>query len=292
VIAADCGKSCRRSDSFLFCGEFQGNRFPKTDFERQQTIVKKNKAEKPVRTWTRRLAVLLVFILAAFIASDGYFNEWRTLRRWWHWNSLELTGRSNSVWQLKAKRDFQLIPISDVRTITNSDSLVIFDKPYLDSGYYRLYFRASDSASAQLQKMHHILAKYDTAGNVLHSIEDIKRAFRNLQALLGMDSASVRDTTLIRKTDSTRQVSRTGLGGDEEISVAMRKVLASPQLIIGVGLGLALSAGTDLLRGDAYCAIAKNDVFHIDSIKLGAKAGMWQGDSIDVIWALRKAETQ
>jgi hypothetical protein len=254
--------------------------------------VKKEKAEKPVRTWARRLAVLLVFILAAFIASDGYFNDWKTLKRLWHWNSLELTERNNSDWQLKAERDFQLIPISDVRTIANADSLVIFDKPYADSGYYRLYFRASDSASAQLQKMYRVLTKYDTAGNVLRAIEDTKRAFRNFQALLGIDTASVHDTTLIPKSDSTQQVSRTGLGGDAEISVAMRKVLASPQLIIGVGLGLAMSAGSDFLRGNAYCAIAKNDVFHIDSIKLGAKVGTWQGDSIDVLWAFKNFEAQ
>lgn len=256
------------------------------------TTVKKDKAEKPARTWPRKLVAVLIFILTAFMASDAYFNEWRTFKRLWHLNTLELRERNSSVWHLKAKRDFQIIPIADVRTITTADSLVVFDKSYQDSGYYRLYFRSSDSISPQLQKMYQTLSKYDTAGTVLRSIEDTKRAYRNFQILLGMDSAFVKDSTRVPKTDSTKQTSRTSLGDDDETSVAIKKILGSPQLILGVGAGLALSAGSDLLRGKAYCAIAKNDVFHIDSVKVGAKVGTWQGDSIDVIWALRKKELQ
>ncbi len=210
----------------------------------------------------------------------------------WHWNTLVLRDQNNAMVRLKSKRDFQLIAISDVRTITIADSLTAFDKPYMESGYYRLYFRASDSASPELQKMVQALSKYDTAGNVLRSIEDTKRAYRNFQILLGMDSAFVSDTTRVRKIDSTKQTSRTSMGDDDETSVAIKKILGSPQLILGVGVGIALSAGSDLLRGKAYCAIAKNDVFHIDSIKVGAKVGAWQGDSIDVLWALKKREQQ
>jgi hypothetical protein len=253
--------------------------------------VKKDKSQKPARTWPRTLAVLLAVIVIVFAAADAYFNGWKTITRLWNWNILELRENKTSVVHLKANRDFRIIPISDARTIADADSLAAFDKPYRESGYYRIYFRSSDSASAQLQKMYLALSKYDTSGAVLRSLEDTKRAFRNIQALLGIDSAHVRDT-VARKTDSTNRVSETSLGEDDETSVAMRKILGTPQVILGVGVGLALSAGSDLLKGNAYCAVAENDVFHIDSIKVGAKVGTWQGDSIDVVWAFRKTANQ
>lgn len=246
------------------------------------------------RTWPRKIIAILVLALIAFAASDGYFNEWRTIKRIWNWNTLELQGQNNSVWHLKAWHDFQLIKIPDVRTVTHTDSLLVFDQTLRDSGYYRLYFRPSDSASVHLQKMYRTLISYDTAGAITRSIEDTKKAYRNIQLFFGLDSATAHDSLVNRKSDTTKQLSHTSLslGGDEETSVALKKLLGSPQVIVGVGIGIAISAGSDLLKGGAYCAIAKDDVFRIDSIKIGMRTGMWEGSPIDILWVLKKKDNK
>lgn len=246
------------------------------------------------RTWPRKLIAILSLALIAFVASDGYFNQWKTIKRIWSWNTLELQGQNNLTWRLKAGQDFQLINISDVRTTVRAESLLVFDQPLRDSGYYRLYFRPSDSVSVHLQKMYRTLLSYDTAGTITRSIEDTKKAYHNIQLLFGLDSATARDSLVNRTSDTTKQLSHTSLslGGDEETSVALKKLLGSPQVIVGVGIGIALSAGSDLLRGGAYCAIAKNDVFRIDSIKLGMRVGVWEGAPIDILWALKKKENK
>ena len=250
--------------------------------------------KKPPRTWHRKLVVVILFIVIAFAASDWYFNEWKTIKRVQHWNKLELKDRNDSTWQLKAHRDFQLIGIKDVRIITVTESLLVFDKPFRDSGYYRLYFRFSDTASVQLQKMYQKLLSLDTSGSLMRSVEETKRVYQNIQLLLGTTPTPSRDSSKIPARDSTKQISQANLklGTDDEATLAIKKLFGTPQVVIGVGIGFAVSAGIDLLRGDAYCATSKNNVFRIDTIKIGARAGTWEGLPIDILWVLGKKEGQ
>jgi hypothetical protein len=306
----------------------------------------------PPRVWPRTLAVVVLFALIAFVGSDGYFNEWKTFRRLRYWNVLELKDRSDSTWQLTAHRDFTLLSIADIRSIAVPESLVAFDRPYHDSGFYRIYFRLSDTSSPRLQKMADILARLDTGHVLSRSVENAKKALRNLGELLGRQQQVARDTIpgrqqqvvrdtipgrpqqVVRDTIPPRQkqvardtipgrqqqvardtipprqkqLSRDtipsakrdtpwklsrgiqSLGTEEEAIAIAKKIATNPQFIIGLGLGIAASTGIDMLRGNAFCAMAKNDVFRVDSMKAGARTGRWEGSPIDILWVLRPTQ--
>jgi hypothetical protein len=257
--------------------------------------LKKDQTNKqPLRYWLRKLLAVILLAMIAFTVTDGYFNEWKTTKRLLYWNRLELKEHNDSTWRLTARIDFRLIGIPDVRTITVPESLIVFDQPLRDSGYYRLYFRLSDTASVQLQKMYQTLSSLDTSGILKRSLEDAKKAFQNIQVLLGTSPAPASDTAINYKSDSAKQFAQINLtlNTDNEAAFVVRKLLGTPQIILGVGIGMALSAGIDLLRGDAYCAFAKSDIFRTDSLKLGAYAGSWEGMPIDVLWAMKKIELQ
>lgn len=234
------------------------------------------------------MAAVILFALIAFVGSDGYFNEWKTFRRLRYWNTLELKSRSNSTWQLTARRDFRILSIADVRSITIPESLVAFDRPYRDSGSYRIYFRLSDTSSSRLQRMTDILALVDTGRALSRSVDDAKRALRNLGELLGGTKQLARDTIPFGSRDTAGSLSRSSqsLGREDEAIAIARKVATNPQVIIGLGLGVAASTGIEMLRGDAFCAIAKKDVFRVDSIQAGARTGRWEGSPIDIVWVL------
>ena len=240
--------------------------------------------------WPRTVAAVVLFALIAFAGSDGYFNEWKTFRRLRYWNMLELKDRSDSTWQLTARRDFKLLSVADIRSITVPESLLAFDRPYRDSGFYRIYFRLSDTSSSRLQRMADILALVDTGRALSRSVDDAKRALRNLGELLGSPKQPARDIIPSAKRDTTEQLSRSSqsLGTEDEAIAIARKIAANPQVIIGLGLGVAASTGIEMLRGDAFCAIAKKDVFRVDSIKAGVRTGQWEGSPIDILWVLGK----
>jgi hypothetical protein len=242
------------------------------------------------RTWPRTLAAVVLFALIAFAGSDGYFNEWKTFRRLGSWNTLELRDRGDSTWQLTARRDFWLLSIADIRSITVPESLAKFDQSYGDSGYYRIYFRMSDTSSSRLQRMADFLALVDTGRALSRSVDDAKRALRNLGKLLGGPKPLVKDTIPSGNRDTTERLLRSSqsLGTEDEAIAVARKIATNPQVIIGLGLGIAASTGIEMLRGNAFCAISEKDVFRVDSIKAGARTGKWEGSSIDIMWVLAK----
>ena len=250
--------------------------------------------QQTLQSRLRKLVAVILLAMAAFAATDGYFNEWKTSKRLLYWNRLELKEHNESTWHLTSRIDFRMIGIPDVRTITIPESLKVFDQPLRDSGYYRLYFRFSDTASVQLQKMYQTLSSLDTSRILQRTVEDAKKAFQNIQGLLGKSPAPVSDTTFVHTNDSSNQISQITLtmNPEDEAAFVIKKLFGSPQVILGVGIGMALSAGVDLLRGDAYCAIAKSDVFRTDSLKIGAYAGTWEGMPIDILWAMKKVEIQ
>jgi hypothetical protein len=252
--------------------------------------LKKEKPEKTQRTWLRLVPWVLLIGLIAFIGIDGYFNEWRTPKRIWYWNTLELRGTSDTLWRLKANKDFTLIEIKDVRTIAIPESLSVFDKMYCDSGYYRLYFRYSDTASVQLQKMYQTLKTVDTANTFQKSINDAKKVYSNLQSLLGKPSPPSQDSISKNTQDTTIKFNQSNVGmqTNDEAMTAVKKILSSPPILVGVGLGVAISMGIDLLRGNAYCAVSKMDVFLVDSLQLGVRTGKWEGLPIDILWAFKQ----
>jgi hypothetical protein len=259
------------------------------------TVKKDSDKIKKPRTWPRKVISLLILALFAFAATDWYFNDWKTCRRLLYWNRLELKERNNIAWHLNSRIDFRMIGIPNVRTITNPDSLIVFDRPLRDSGYYRIYFRFSDTASAQLKKMYQTLSSFDTTGSLSRSVKDVLKTYQRIQVLFGVPPQSPDDTIIIPPRDTMKQSSaqiNLALNQDDEATAVLKKLLGSPQVIAGIGIGMAFSAGIDLLRGDAYCAYAKTDAFRTDSLQLGAYAGKWEGLPIDILWAMKKVEVQ
>jgi hypothetical protein len=201
-----------------------------------------------------------------------------------------LRDRADQRWNLTAKRDFQIVKIGDVRAIVDTDSLLSFDRPYRDSGYYRLYFRSSDSSSKKLENMYQLLLTYDTAQTIKRTVEGAQRAYQNIQKILHPGSAAVRDTSVNVRKDSTIKYSLSDVssgGGDEAMALA-KKLVSDPRVLAGAGLGIVASAGIELLRGRAFVAFSKHDVFRLDSLKVGSRVGKWEGLPIDILWAFGK----
>lgn len=243
--------------------------------------------QKKPRGRAKKYFLVALFALSAFIGLDGYYNRWGTIRRALHWNSLVLTAQDGTLLSLKARRDFELVSVENPFSLLDPDSLGSFDRAYREAGRYRVYFRLSDSASAQLQQLYESLSTIDTAGTIKHSIDDAKRAYGNILRVLRIDTTAARDTLTVRAPDSSGRIFETRLlmESDQEFTTALRTMLSkSPQLLVGVGLGIALSAGVDLLQGRSYLASAGSDVFHASSLRTGTRTGEWEGKSIDVLW--------
>ncbi len=81
-----------------------------------------------------------------------------------------------------------------------------------------------------------------------------------------------------------------GEPSDEVVAVA-KKLMSDPRVLAGVGIGIVASAGIDLLRGNAYLAYSKDDVFRLDTLKVGSRVGTWEGSPIDILWAFGKQDT-
>ena len=122
------------------------------------------------------------------------------------------------------------------------------------------------------------------------SIENAGRAYNNLQRLLGFDTTAIRLPPAKSPADSVVAVDTVappqlvgsgtiteqdlGLGTTRDVTkVVSRLIGKSPYAITGVGIGLLASAGLDLLKGDAYVATAPGDVFQMNNLQAGARAG-------------------
>ncbi len=246
---------------------------------------------KPSRI--RRYAAILLFAVIAVIVIDGYFSNWSIIRTLISLNTLRLQDRSDRSWDLLERRDFRLVKLDDIRSVLDIDSLMAIDKPYREAGYYRLYFRTSDSSSTKLEKMYETLLSYDTAHTIQRTVQDARRAYTNLQHLLHPGSAGTADTANVVQKDSTPTVMQSDIQGQpsDEVMAVAKKIMSDPRVLAGVGIGIVASAGIDFLRGNAFVAYAPNDVFKLDSLKVGSRVGTWEGTPIDILWAFGKQDT-
>ncbi len=240
----------------------------------------------PVSNRLQKATGILLLALIVFVGIDAYFNNWSIVRTLVSLNTLQLKDKSGRTWDLIARKDFQILRIKDVQRVVNADSLLTFDQPYRNAGFYRVYFRNSDSSSVKLQRMYQALLNLDTAQTIKHTFEDADRAYRNLHRILHPGQTIPGDSISRDQRDSTKTLSRSdlALGSGDETSAVVRKIMSNPQVLVGAGIGIVAMAGVDLLRGDAYVAFSKENVFRLDSIAVGTHAGSWEGSPIDILW--------
>jgi hypothetical protein len=262
----------------------------KTDSDKEQEAKEK---QEPVSSPLQKAATILLFALIVFLVVDAYFNDWSFVRSLASLNTLELSDTSGGSWDLIARRDFQLVRIKSGQNILSADSLLVFDQPYRDAGYYRLYFRNSDSSSARLQRMYQTLLRTDSTQVIKRTVEDAQRAYLNLRKILHANRPALADTSAHGNPDSLLQVAKSdlALGTGTETSIIVRRIVSNPQVLVGVGIGIAASAGVDLLKGDVFLALAKEDVYRLDSLKVGTRVGRWEGSPIDILWAFAKQDS-
>jgi len=249
--------------------------------------------QAPVNNRLQEATVILLLALIAFVGVDAYFNNWSIVRTLAFLNTLQLKERSGKTWDLLARKDFQVVKIKNVQRVVIADSLLAFDRYYRNAGFYRLYFRNSDSSSARLQRLYQGLVSLDSAQTIKHTVEDADRAYRNLQHILHPSQAITGDTVVRVHSDTLPVVSKgdLALGSGDETSAVIRKIVSNPQVIVGAGIGIIAMAGIELLRGDAYVAYSKENVFRLDSIAVGAHVGTWEGSPIDILWAFAPTDT-
>jgi len=257
----------------------------------------------------RAFAVVVVVALVVVTGIDGYFNQWGTVKTILNWNSLELTGVDGFDWELRASRDFALVRLEAPAILAEPESLAAFDRPFREAGMYRLYFRLSDSASSTLKILYEKIGELDTAGTMQHSLQDAERAYTNIRRLLGIDTAAVHLLPPKASKDSVGAADTLrspgvmgsgaitegdlGLGSTRDVTTVVSRLLGkSPYAIAGVGIGILASAGLDLLKGEAYVASARRDVFQIDNLRAGARVGRWEGKDIDILWVSAPAMDQ
>jgi hypothetical protein len=241
----------------------------------------------------QKAATILLFALIVFLVVDAYFNDWSFVRSLASLNTLELADTTGGSWDLLARKDFQLVRIKNGQNILTADSLILFDKPYRDAGYYRLYFRNSDSSSARLQRMYQALLSTDSTQVIRHTVDDAQRAYRNLQKILRINRPEFVDSSARTVPDSMPAVAKSdlALGTGMETSIVVKRLVSNPQVLVGVGIGIAASAGIDLLKGDVFVALAKDDVYRLDSLKVGTRVGRWEGSPIDILWAFARQDS-
>lgn len=259
----------------------------------KKTDDKTKEEQKSPGNRLQKYTAVLLLALVIVVLIDGYFGNWGIVRTLVSLSTLELRDRSGNQWDLVVRKDFQLVKIKDVRTIVDTDSLLAFDRLYRDAGYFRLYFRTSDSSSTKLQKMYQALLSVDTAQTIKHTVEDAQRAYQNLQRILRLNRPSAQDSNKTGRSDSTVRLSKGDItfGSGDETTAVLRKVVSDPHVLTGVGIGIVASAAIDLFQGNAYVALSKEDVFRLDSIKVGSRVGSWEGSQIDILWVFAKQDT-
>lgn len=247
-----------------------------------------------------RLVIVVLVAVACVVATDGIFNRWDLARMLLHWNTLELRGTDGEDWMLDAPGDCRVQKIEDPRTIVVFDSLAAFDRPHREAGLYRLYFRISDSVSTTLAAISAGLAEVDSTGELRRTVAQGEQVYRNLLRLFGSDTTGaapaaeqtmaspekLSDTLALHRSPAG-EVAFEDLGGvsEKDMGRLFGKVVGkSPTILIGIGVGVAASAGLDLLKGEAYVAVASEDVFRMEALEAGARAGRWEGKDIDIFW--------
>lgn len=241
----------------------------------------------------RKIATTILVACIIFLGLDGYFNRWGVVRTLIDWHTLELRGTDGSAWYLKSSSDFKLIEIDDPERIFSAENLAAFDQPYRDEGAYRLYFRISDSGSVRLQALYQVLASVDSTEQIQRTVEEAERAYRNLVRLLGFDTTAVADSIPLRRDGLRTPVVENSVAQSQDDAVGttvVRFLSKSPQVLVGLGIGIAASAGADLLEGRTYVAVARGDCFRLDRLRVGARVGAWQGKSIDILWAFGRID--
>ncbi|MGB2867039.1 MAG: hypothetical protein WBD36_01190 [Bacteroidota bacterium] len=251
--------------------------------------------EEPRGATLKRLAVVILFAAIAFFAYDWSLNNKHFANRIIYWNDLSLHSQHGGTWSLKANQDFQLLELTDTSRSMSESVLQEIDAPFRERGLYRVYFRISDAESDKLQRIMNEISLIDTGRSVEKTIEQIKKSYEGARRLFTKDSlVKGRDTLTILSSDSTGKPLKTDvLGGSEDevrnqLSVLVKR---NPQVLIGLGVGLAASAGIMLLEGQTFLATAPQDVFRVDSLQCGPRAGMWEGKAIDILWAFKKPAT-
>ena len=245
------------------------------------------------RSRLQKVAAILLLALIAFISIDGFFNGWGTIRSIMTMNTLELRDKSNLSWKLLARRDFELISIKDIQDVLVPDSLQKIDTVYRNAGYFRLYFRPSDSLSPKLQRMYQILLSVDTGQSLKRTMTDAERAYLNIQKIVHTGQMLFRDSTARSSSDTSTKIMKNDLtlgSGDEAASV-LKKIASNPEIMIGLGIGIAASTAIDLFKGRAYLAVAKSDVFRVDSLNVGTRVGTWEDAPIDILWVFGKEDS-
>lgn len=241
----------------------------------------------------RKIATAVLVGAIIFLALDGYLNRWGVVRTLVDWHTLELRGTDGSAWYLKSTRDFRLVKIEDPERIFRAENLAAFDQPYRDEGMYRLYFRISDSGSVRLQSLYQAISSVDSTERIQQALDEAQRAYRNLVRLLGFDTAAVSDSIPIQRDEMRPPVVENDMLArqDDNVGGAVVRLLSrSPQVLVGLGIGVAASAGVDLLEGKTYCAVARENCFQMENLKVGVRVGAWEGKSIDILWAFGKVE--
>jgi hypothetical protein len=239
----------------------------------------------------RKLTVLFLFLLITVIGYDWYANQWRFIKGIFYANVLELHSIQGSAWTLHEPQDFVAESVEDSTDGFLYNTIARIDSVYEKRGLYRIYFRLSDGKSERLQNIYKNLAVIDTAGSVKQTVEDVQRAYHNLRSLLQRDTSRRQDSLTVYSPDSVGRLSLTqiGAGSDNDLFRGLvRGIGRNPQVLIGLSVGIAASAGLDVLGGDLFVAYAPEDRFGIDSLKIGARVAVWEGQPIDIVWVFGK----
>ena len=234
----------------------------------------------------RKLLLLLFVALVAILAYDGYFNHWFFVRGLLYRNVLEVRLSDGTIRTLKIGPDVQIAKLSETTALESPATISEIDRSYREAGLYRIYFRHSDAKSDRLQKVYESLAVIDTGQSVKKSVEDVQRAYANLRRALRIDTTRSDSVTVILP-DSTGKLVQTIIlsGSNDDLAKDVARVLGrNPQVLVGVGLGLAASLGLELLHGQVFVATSQRDLFGIDSVQAGVRTGSWEGRPIDILW--------
>jgi hypothetical protein len=242
----------------------------------------------------RKIASAILVSVIIFLALDGYLNRWGVVRTLIDWHTLELRGTDGSAWYLKSTKNFKLIKIDDPEQIFRAENLAAFDQPFREEGMYRLYFRISDSGSIRLQSLYQAISSVDSTERIQQALDEAQRAYRNLVRLLGFDTTVVADSIPFQQDEQRVPVVENDMMArqDDNVGSAVVRLLSrSPQVLVGLGIGIAASAGVDLMEGKTYCAVSPDDCFRLDLLKVGVRVGAWEGKSIDILWAFGKVDS-
>jgi hypothetical protein len=245
----------------------------------------------------RQGLIVLVIGLIVTIGVDGYFNRWDATLSLLYWKSLELHGNDGSARRLGASDGITVVRITEASRLAQHDSLLAFDQPYETAGFYRLYFRRSDSLSSTVSALYSELSLYDTSHLIDKTIFNSENAYRSVLRFVGQDTTrdagayvapvvdSIRAKSLRPALSDSIHVGELWSGTTSDVAEGATKLIGrSPTAIIGIGLGIVAAAGLDLLKGEVYIAYAITDVFRLSEMSIGPRSGRWEGKDIDVLW--------